>query len=110
MRNVQKKHRKFLSGDEERTREREKDLRRQGEALAATMASHWDEALRRCAMVPAGAPYVQSAPVGVSGAFQSFPPVPPPGGGRADCCWKKAHQIAGGLAGPPLQRHGLHLG
>ena len=66
--------------DEERTREREKDLRRQGEALAAAMASRWDEALRRCAMVPAGAPHVQSAPVGVSGAFQSFPPVPPPGG------------------------------
>ena len=65
--------------DEERTREREKDLRRQGEALAAAMASRWDEALRRCAMVPAGAPHVQSAPVGVSGAFQSFPPVPPPG-------------------------------
>ena len=57
--------------DEERTREREKDLRRQGEALAAAMASRWDEALRRCAMVPAGAPHVQSAPVGVSGAFFS---------------------------------------
>ena len=65
--------------DEERTREREKDLRRQGEALAAAMASRWDEALRRCAMVPAGAPLAQSGPGGVNGAFQSFPPVPPPG-------------------------------
>ena len=40
--------------DEERTREREKDLRNQGEALAAAMASRWDDALRRCAIVPAG--------------------------------------------------------
>ena len=58
--------------DEERTREREKDLRRQGEALAAAMASRWDEALRRCAMVPAGAPHAQSAPIGMGGVFQSF--------------------------------------
>ena len=42
--------------DEERTREREKDLRRQGEALQAAMASRWDDALRRCAIVPAGVP------------------------------------------------------
>ena len=43
------------------------------------MASRWDDALRRCAIVPAGVPHAQSAPVGVSGAFQTFPPVPPPG-------------------------------
>ena len=64
--------------DEERTREREKDLRRQGEALAAAMASRWDDALRRCAIVPAGVPQAQSAPMGVGGAFQTFPPKPPP--------------------------------
>ena len=54
-------------------------MRRQGEALAAAMASRWDDALRRCAIVPAGVPQVQSAPVGVGGAFQTFPPMPPPG-------------------------------
>ena len=64
--------------DEERTREREKDLRRQGEALAAAMASRWDDALRRCAIVPAGIPQAPSAPMGVGGAFQTFPPMPPP--------------------------------
>ena len=64
--------------DEERTREREKDLRRQDEALAAATASRWDDALRRCAIVPAGVPQAQSAPMGVGGAFQTFPPMPPP--------------------------------
>ena len=66
--------------NEERTREREKDLRRQGEALAAAMASRWDDALRRCAIVPAGVPQAQSAPMGVGGVFQTFPPMPPPMG------------------------------
>ena len=53
-------------------------MRRQGEALAAAMASRWDDALRRCAIVPAGVPQAQSAPMGVGGAFQTFPPMPPP--------------------------------
>ena len=60
--------------DEGRVREREKDLRRQGGALAAAMASRWDEALRRCVMVPAGARHAQAGLVGVSGASQSLPP------------------------------------
>ena len=64
--------------DEERTREREKDLRKQGEALAAAMASRWDDALRRCAIVPAGVPQTPSAPMGVGSALQTFPPMPPP--------------------------------
>ena len=64
--------------DEERTREREKDLRRQGEALAAAMASRWDDALRRCAIMPAGVPHAASAPMGMGGAFQRFPPMPHP--------------------------------
>ena len=42
------------------------------------MASRWDNALRRCAIVPAGVPQAQSAPMGVGGAFQTFPPMPPP--------------------------------
>ena len=63
--------------DEERTREREKDLRRQGEASAAAMASRWDDAPRRCAIMPTGMPQFASAPVGLGGAFQLFPPMPP---------------------------------
>ena len=59
-------------------RERESDLRRQGEALAAAMASRWDDALRRCAIMPAGVPHAASAPVGMGGTFQTFPPMPPP--------------------------------
>ena len=59
--------------DEERTREREKDLRRQGETLAAAMVSRWDDALRRRAIVQAGMPQTPSAPMGMCGAFQSFP-------------------------------------
>ena len=47
-------------------------LRRQGEALAAAMAS------RRCAIVLAGMPQTPSAPMGLGGAFQTFPPMPPP--------------------------------
>ena len=49
--------------DEERTREREKDLRRQGETLAAAMVSRWDDALRRRAIVQAGMPQTPSAPI-----------------------------------------------
>ena len=100
--------------DEERAREREKNLRRQGEALAAAMASRWDGALRRCAMVPAGAPHAQVAPVGVSGASQSFPPVPPPGAHLMKddvtlpiAVEKKLTRSQVGLVGPPLQRHRL---
>ena len=40
--------------------------------LAAAMASRWDDALRRCAMVPAGVPHAQSAPGGVSGALSDL--------------------------------------
>ena len=57
--------------DEERTTEREKDLRRQDEAPAAAMASRWDGALRRCAIMPTGVPHM-------GGTFQTFPPMPPP--------------------------------
>ena len=64
--------------DEERTREREKDSRRQGKALAAAMPSRWDDALRRCAIMPAGVQQAASAPMGMGGAFQTFPPMPPP--------------------------------
>ena len=70
--------------DEERTRERDKDLRRQGEVLAAAMASRWDDALRRCAIVPTGVPQAPSAPPGVGGALQTFPPMPPPVAHPAD--------------------------
>ena len=42
------------------------------------MASRWDDALRRCAIVPAGIPQAPSAPMGVGGSFQTFPPMPPP--------------------------------
>ena len=63
--------------DEERTREREKDLRRQGEALAAAMASRWHDALRLCAIMPAGVLHAVSAPMGMGGAFQTSPPMPP---------------------------------
>ena len=64
--------------DEERTREREKDLRRQGEALAAAVASRCDDAFRRCAIMPTGMPQAASAPVGMGGDFHAFPPMPPP--------------------------------
>ena len=92
----------------------EKDLRRQAEALAAAMASRFGTMLSAAVRsYQQGYRMLSLRRWGVSGAFQTFPPVPPPGahlmGGRsgyADCCWKKAHQITGGLVGPPLQRHG----
>ena len=82
-----KKHTGFLSERTRRTgpgvtrkepREREKDLRRQGEALAVATASRWDDALRQCAIMPAGVPHAAAAPMGMGSAFQTFPPMPPP--------------------------------
>ena len=75
------------------------------------MASLWDDAFRRCAIVLAGMPQTPSAPVGMGGAFQTFANAAADGSpsrrrnDSTDRCWKKTHQIAGGLAGPPLPWH-----
>ena len=103
--------------DEERKREREKDLRRQGEAPAAAMASRCDDALRRCAIMPAGVPHAASAPI-VNG--RCFPDVSADAAafgapsrrrdGGTDHCWEETHLVAGGLAGLSFPGRGIHTG
>ena len=78
-----------------------------------------DEALRRCAVVPAGVPQAPAMPAKMSGgALPTFPPVPPPvmhqGAGAEDAPMvnnalvRKLTKSQGGLAGPPLQGLGVH--
>ena len=76
-----------------------------------------DDALRRCAIMPTGMPQVAPAPVGMGGAFNAFPPMPPlvvhPVAMDDDMAapnnvGEEAHQIAGGLVGSPLPVHGIH--
>ena len=106
---------------EERTREREKDLRRQGEAPAAAMVSRWDEALRRC---ETGASRGAEGSCDACGnewwCFPDLSACPTIGGAPGG--WRrggandeqrfdaKTHKIASGLTGSLLQGPGIHSG